>query len=87
MNATSPTSKTRDEFESAALGAFAGLLGTSLGIIITVAVSASREWTPVLAAWLPLSAPFIGAGIGLRAGTYPAWKASATEPIQALRNG
>ncbi len=74
-------------FESAALGAFAGLLGTSLGILITVIVSASRDWTPVLEAWLPLSAPFIGAAIGLLAGTYPAWKASATEPIQALRNG
>lgn len=74
-------------FESAVLGAFAGLLGTSLGILTVVAVSASRSWTPVLDAWLPFVAPFLGALIGLVAGTYPAWKASATEPIAALRNG
>lgn len=74
-------------FESAVLGAFAGLLGTSLGILTVVAVSANREWTPVLDAWLPFAAPFLGAVIGLVAGTYPAWKAAATEPIAALRNG
>ena len=62
-------------FESAALGALAGLLGTSLGILTIVAVSANREWTPVLDPWLPLAAPALGAAIGLLAGTYPAWKA------------
>ncbi|MCP3857763.1 MAG: ABC transporter permease [Actinomycetia bacterium] len=74
-------------FESAALGALAGLLGTSLGILTVVAVSATKQWTPVLDPWLPFAAPFLGAIIGLLAGTYPAWKASATEPIAALRAG
>ncbi len=74
-------------FESAALGALAGLIGTSLGILTIVGVSTSRQWTPVLDPWLPLAAPVLGAVIGLLAGTYPAWKASATEPIAALRAG
>ncbi len=74
-------------FESSALGALAGLLGTSLGILTVVGVSATREWTPVLDPWLPFAAPVLGAAIGLLAGTYPAWKASATEPIAALRAG
>ncbi|MCP3856300.1 MAG: ABC transporter permease [Actinomycetia bacterium] len=74
-------------FESAALGALAGLLGTSLGILTVVTVSATKQWTPVLDSWLPFAAPFLGALIGLLAGTYPAWKASATEPITALRAG
>lgn len=74
-------------FESSVLGALAGLIGTSLGILTVVAVSAARDWTPVLDSWLPFTAPILGAVIGLLAGTYPAWKASATEPIAALRAG
>lgn len=71
--------------ESVALGALAGVLGTSLGVLAVVAVSATREWSPVLDPWLPFAAPVLGAVIGLVAGTYPAWKASSTEPIAALR--
>ncbi|MEM9562602.1 MAG: ABC transporter permease [Actinomycetota bacterium] len=71
--------------ESVALGAFAGILGASAGVLSVVAVSASRQWSPVLDPWLPLVAPILGAVIGLVAGTYPAWKAASTEPIAALR--
>ncbi len=71
--------------ESAALGTIAGILGTSLGILTVVIVSATREWTPVLNPGLPLVAPFLGSLIGLVAGTYPAWKAANLEPIAALR--
>ena len=71
--------------ESVALGALAGVLGTSLGVLAVVTVSATREWSPVLDSWLPFAAPVLGAAIGLVAGTYPAWKASSTEPIAALR--
>lgn len=71
--------------ESVALGALAGLLGTSVGILTVVIVSATREWSPVLDSWLPFAAPVVGALTGLLAGTYPAWKAASTEPIAALR--
>ncbi|MGF1599765.1 MAG: ABC transporter permease [Acidimicrobiales bacterium] len=73
--------------ESAALGALAGLLGTSIGVLVVVVISASREWSPVLDPWLPFAAPALGALIGLIAGTYPSWKAARTEPIAALRGG
>jgi putative ABC transport system permease protein len=67
------------------VGFLGGLLGTAVGVVLTVAVSAVREWTPLLDLRLVFVAPLLGAVIGLLAGTYPAWKASAIEPITALR--
>ncbi|MGD9702284.1 MAG: ABC transporter permease [Acidimicrobiia bacterium] len=71
--------------ESTALGALGGILGTSAGVIVVVAVSAAKQWTPVLDPWLPIAAPIAGAFVGLIAGLYPALKAASVEPIAALR--
>ncbi|MCC6435679.1 MAG: ABC transporter permease [Acidimicrobiales bacterium] len=73
--------------ESAAVGLLGGIIGASGGVLTVVAVSAARGWTPVLDPWLPLAAPLSGLAIGLLAGAYPAWKATAIEPITALRQG
>ena len=73
--------------ESATVGFLGGLVGTAVGVLLTVAVSAAREWTPLLDLRLAAMAPVLGAVIGLAAGTYPAWKASAIQPIGALRSG
>ena len=50
-------------------------------------VSANKEWTPVLDVYVPLLAPLAGAVVGLVAGLYPSWRASALEPVDALRGG
>lgn len=71
--------------ESVVIGFLGGLLGTTAGVLLTVTVSAARDWTPLLDIRLVVMAPLLGAVIGLAAGTYPAWKASAIEPIAALR--
>src|SRR5690606_41654748 len=73
--------------ESVLMGLLGGLVGTSVGVLVTVAVSGVREWTPLLDLRLAMVSPLLGAVIGLLAGTYPAWKASAIEPITALRTG
>jgi putative ABC transport system permease protein len=72
--------------ESSAVGLLGGLVGTAAGVVLTVAVSAARDWTPVLDLRLAAGAPVLGAVIGLAAGTYPAWRASAVHPIDALRS-
>ncbi|TDE08218.1 ABC transporter permease [Jiangella asiatica] len=71
--------------ESGIVGFLGGLIGSTIGVLATVGVSVVRDWTPLLDIRLALAAPLLGGLIGLVAGTYPAWRASAVEPITALR--
>jgi ABC-type antimicrobial peptide transport system permease subunit len=73
--------------ESTAMGLVGGIIGASIGVLLVVAISAARTWTPVLDPWVPLAAPIIGALTGLVAGLYPALRAAALEPVEALRSG
>jgi ABC-type antimicrobial peptide transport system permease subunit len=73
--------------ESAAMGFVGGIIGASAGVLVIVAVSANKEWTPVLDLAVPLLAPLAGAVVGLVAGLYPSWRASVLEPVDALRGG
>ena len=72
--------------ESATLGTLGGILGTSLGILIVVFVSAQRDWTTTLDPRLTLPAPIIGAVTGLLAGLQPSWRAARITPATALRS-
>ncbi|MGH8828295.1 MAG: ABC transporter permease, partial [Jiangellaceae bacterium] len=51
--------------ESASLGMIGGLAGTAAGILVTVSVAIVKDWTPIMPAWLPLAAPFLGMLTGL----------------------
>lgn len=85
VGATRPQVAWQFLVESVVIGFLGGLIGTAVGVLATVGVSAVRDWTPLLDLRLAVAAPLLGAVIGLLAGTYPAWRASAIEPITALR--
>jgi putative ABC transport system permease protein len=71
--------------ESGVVGFLGGLFGASSGVLVTLGVSATRAWEPVLDVRLAAGAPLLGVVIGVLAGAYPAWRACAVEPIDALR--
>ena len=73
--------------ESGTVGLVGGIIGASVGTLVVVVVAASRDWTPVLDAPVPLLAPLFGALVGILAGIYPALRAARLEPVEALRSG
>ncbi|WP_017605825.1 ABC transporter permease [Nocardiopsis alkaliphila] len=72
--------------ESAGSGFVGGMVGAALGAGTVVVVSLFQGWGPLLDPRTIAAAPLIGAGVGLVAGAYPAWRAARTEPAQALRS-
>jgi putative ABC transport system permease protein len=69
--------------EAATLTGFGGLVGLTIGWLLTLLVRL------LLPSYVPLWAPVMGfvasVGIGLIFGLWPAWKAARLDPIEALR--
>jgi putative ABC transport system permease protein len=71
--------------ESVVLSVLGGIVGTLIGAAIAIAIS---SFTPVPAAvelWSVVLGIGITAAVGLFFGLYPAMRAAALDPIEALR--
>lgn len=73
--------------EGAMIGTVGGVLGASLGVLVTALVAIAQGWTAELSWQAALLAPALGALVGMAAGIYPARRASKVSPVSALQTG
>jgi putative ABC transport system permease protein len=71
--------------ESALLAAFGGSIGVGFGVTLAKLITLLIAFPTVVALWSILVALFVSTAVGLFFGIYPAYKASALDPITALR--
>ena len=71
--------------EAVLLSVAGGLLGITLGYLLSQGVTELLGWPTLTSAKTSLMAFSVSAAIGIFFGWYPATKAAATEPIDALR--
>jgi putative ABC transport system permease protein len=71
--------------ESVTLSVFGGIAGIALGFLLSLAIAAVSPLPARLEPWSIIVAVLITAGVGLFFGAYPASRAAALDPIEALR--
>ena len=71
--------------ESATISLVGGLIGVVLGITLAKLVTLAISFPSIVTLWSILVALFVATAVGLFFGIYPAHKASALDPITALR--
>jgi putative ABC transport system permease protein len=71
--------------EAVSLSSVGGLLGIILGIVASKVLSAIKHWPSLISPGSIVLAFLFSAAVGIFFGFYPARKAAALDPIEALR--
>jgi putative ABC transport system permease protein len=72
--------------ECVVLSVVGGAMGVGLGLVIPIAVEYWADMRTIVTPLAPILAFTISAGIGIVFGIYPAWRAAAMDPVEALRH-
>jgi len=81
------SSAVRSQFliESIVLSLTGGFIGIVLGIIVSVAIPRLLGWPTLISSLAIVGSVIFSAAVGIFFGYYPARKAAALDPIEALR--
>jgi len=71
--------------EAVTLGCLGGVLGIGLGYAASEIISRLTDWPTTIPLFMVFLSFTFSAVIGIAFGLYPAWKAAALNPIDALR--
>ena len=76
--------------EALMLSVFGGMVGIALGVGLALAINGreigGQEMITLIQPWSIAAAFFVAAGVGFASGSYPAYRATAIDPVAALRN-
>ncbi|PYS90430.1 MAG: multidrug ABC transporter substrate-binding protein [Acidobacteria bacterium] len=85
IGARSSAVRTQFLIESIVLSLTGGLIGIALGVIVSVAIPALLTWPTLVSPASIIGSVIFSAAVGIFFGYYPARKAAALDPIDALR--
>ncbi|HEV2914816.1 MAG TPA: ABC transporter permease [Pyrinomonadaceae bacterium] len=85
IGARSSAVRTQFLIESIVLSLTGGLAGIILGVIVSVAIPAMLGWPTLVSTAAIMGSVIFSAAVGIFFGYYPARKAAALDPIEALR--
>ncbi len=85
VGATRAAIRTQFVVEASAISLLGGGAGIIVGVLIALGVGASAGWPTVVTLWSIALAFGVSIGVGLVSGIYPATRAAAVDPIEALR--
>ena len=71
--------------EAATLSTVGAAIGIATGILLSQVIAAVSPLPATVAPWSIVAGVFVGAGVGIISGIYPASRASKLDPIAALR--